>query len=309
MAHKSYSASAPGSLMLLGEHAVLNGKQALVCAIQQRLQVALLPNNTQIITIKDTRLGTLEVPLTDFAVQAPFTHVLNVINLYKHMLPSGFTLEISSEFASNLGFGSSAAVTVATLAVLSSWLQPLSNNQLFDLAQQINVGGSGADLAASIYGGTLCYAMGYGVMQRLPSIPVLTAVYCGYKTPTSEVVKMVNQAKRQHPNLYANIFAAMHDCVTQAIQILKDGNWTELGKIFTKHHYLQVALGVSNQLLDTIAHTLDELPEIAGAKISGAGLGDCVIGLGRLDAQIFTTNGQQQFHVTTTDQGLIYDNN
>ena len=38
-----FKASAPGSLMLLGEHAVLHGKPALVGALDKRITVTLTP--------------------------------------------------------------------------------------------------------------------------------------------------------------------------------------------------------------------------------------------------------------------------
>ena len=44
-------ASAPGSLMLMGEHAVLHGKKALVCAIDQRISVSLTPREDARISI------------------------------------------------------------------------------------------------------------------------------------------------------------------------------------------------------------------------------------------------------------------
>ena len=53
MAQKSYSATAPGSLMLLGEHAVLAGKSALVCAVNKRMRITLTPNASQIVTINE----------------------------------------------------------------------------------------------------------------------------------------------------------------------------------------------------------------------------------------------------------------
>lgn len=309
MAQQLFKASAPGSLMLLGEHAVLHGKQAIVCAINQRLSVSLQPTADKAIAIKDTRLGSLHMSLDQLAIKAPFTHVLQAVLLFKDLLPSGFNLDIDAEFPSNLGFGSSAAVTVATVAVLSAWLDPCSNDQIFALAQQCNAGGSGADLAASIYGGSLHYSIQDQVLQKLGTLPPLTAVYCGYKTPTKDVIKIVDSMRYKLPDLYAGIFAAMQECVTQALVAMRQGDWQLLGEIFTKQHYLQAALGTSNSLLDSIVHTLMENTEIYGAKISGAGLGDCVIGLGKLEGQGFSMHGYQQMTLMVSDQGLVYERN
>src|SRR5690348_10870442 len=164
MAHAYYKVSVPGSLMLMGEHAVLQGKQAIVCAIDQRLTMELIPTAGDTITITDSRLGTLAQRIQDLQVQAPFKFVLQAILLFKDDLHTGFTLNINSDFSSTIGFGSSAAVTVATIAVLGQWLKKeLSNAQILSLAHavilQLQGVGSGADIAASIHGGVIAYFM------------------------------------------------------------------------------------------------------------------------------------------------------
>lgn len=309
MASELYKVSTPGSLMLLGEHAVLHGKQAMVSAIDKRLHIELQPNSSKFILITDTRLGTLRVNIDDLTVQAPFTHVLQAILLFKSELQYGFNLNINSEFPSTLGLGSSAAVTVATIAVLCAWLKPCSNDQIFALAQQCNAGGSGADLAASIYGGTLQYSIQDQVMQRLVGLPPLTAVYSGYKTPTKEVLKIIDARRFKSPDIYAKIFAAMQECVTQGLTALSQHDWPALGQVFLQQHYLQGALGTSNCLLDSIVHTLIEKAEIYGAKISGAGLGDCVIGLGKLNDPVANIHGQTPMTIMACDRGLVYEHN
>ena len=320
MALKSYSASAPGSLMLFGEHAVLAGKPAIVCAIDKRLSVKLIPNTSTKLRIIDSKLGILEQELSAIQIQAPFTFVLSAISMLQDKIPSGFSLEINSNFSSTIGFGSSAAVTAATVAVLMNWLngEPMPPKKLFVLAKQaiINVQGvgSGADLVASIYGGVLSYQLAPCKIIPLSIIPDLTAVYCGYKKPTKEVIAIVAKAKEQQPEVYAGIFNAMHTCVKRAIKAIKTGDWQALGLLFKQHHSLQNALGTSDNILESLIAQLQTQPEILGAKISGSGLGDCVIGLGTLNRQVFPYNLDQkqqgilQFPISVSEQGLLYAN-
>ncbi len=97
--------SAPGSLMLLGEHAVLHGKQALVCAINRRITVHLFPvPNDSVEIISD--LGEYQSTLSDLTDHPSFTFVLQAIKQHRAQLPSGFKLEIASEFSADIGFGS-----------------------------------------------------------------------------------------------------------------------------------------------------------------------------------------------------------
>jgi mevalonate kinase len=312
MAPELYNVSAPGSLMLFGEHAVLHGKQAIVCAVDKRLYIELEPQAGTQISITDTRLGSIELNINAIQIQPPFKFVLAAITKFSQRLPSGFKLRINSEFSSVIGFGSSAAVTVATIAVLLRWLdqQVAPSATIFLLAKQVMLelqgAGSGADLAASIYGGVLGYAVNDNITEQLPLIPELTALYAGYKTPTPEVIRKVVAAEQQEPEKFAAIYQSMHDCSMQAISVIKQNDWKALGKLFNQHHALQRELGTSDAVLENLANTLVAQAEVYGAKISGAGLGDCVIGLGAVERQLFAANDNiLQFPVRITQQGLI----
>lgn len=118
-------ARAPGSLMLLGEHAVLYGKPALVCAVNQYITVTLTPNleaDDKTIEIYSANYGHYETQLSSLTIQKPFQFVLAAISQLQMRIRRGFKLEITSEFSDQMGLGSSAAVTVATLAVIVAWL-------------------------------------------------------------------------------------------------------------------------------------------------------------------------------------------
>lgn len=302
--------------MLLGEHAVLAGKQAVVAAVDKRLHMELVPVSSDIITITDTRLGIMTQNINELQILAPYKFVCCAILEFKSLIKTGFNLNINSEFSSVIGLGSSAAVTVATVAILSKWLHPTAYtlDQIFTIAKRVMLkvqgSGSGADLAASIFGGVINYTMQPCVYNSLPMIPNLTAVYCGYKKPTTEVIQLVTAAAQQEPELFAEIFDEMNNIVQQAKIAIQQQNWYELGILFNKHHALQMRLGVSDTLLNALVDKLIDQDTIYGAKISGSGLGDCVIGLGELQQQIFAQqDGIVQFLVKIDHQGLIYASN
>lgn len=153
-----FSCSAPGSLMLFGEHAVLHGKLALCCAVDQRIRVELTPRSDQQIYLSSP-LGQLVVNLRDFTVQAPFEFVLTALDRYRNLLPQGFDLTVKADFSATMGLGSSSAVTVATVGTLSQWLGwSYSPEQLFQESKavvlQVQGVGSGADVAAAVLGGS-----------------------------------------------------------------------------------------------------------------------------------------------------------
>ena len=318
MVQRTYSVSVPGSMMLMGEHGVLRGKAAIVCAIDKRINIRLTPNATNYIHISDTNLGKLKLSLNEIQTVKPFSFVLSAILHFKNKIKTGFDLDIDAEFSSELGLGSSAAVTAGTIAVLGEWLlgKKLTNKKIFLLARkvilQVQSVGSCADLAASVFGGVLAYQSKPLKVTQLPLIENLTAVYCGYKTPTSDVIKLVNAASLNQPKLYTGIFTAMHICVLSAIDAIKSGDLSALGKLCLQHQGLQYALGVSDQLLDNLVRELAACKGIYGAKISGSGLGDCIIGIGKISEQVFPIDANQQnigvvqIAISVDPEGLCY---
>ena len=59
------------------------------------------------------------------------------------------------------------------------------------------------------------------------------------------------------------------------------GDWPALGELMNVNQGLMDALGVNNAKLAELVFALREDPQIYGSKISGSGLGDCVVGLGK----------------------------
>ena len=67
------------------------------------------------------------------------------------------------------------------------------------------------------------------------------------------------------------------------------------------------ALGVSTPLLDNLVNRLKKAEKIHGAKISGSGLGDCVIGIGEFPTPNFPQELRaNQVSVAGTLQGVSY---
>ncbi len=299
---KPIAYSAPGSLILTGEHAVLAGELATACAINQRVTTSLLPRSDRKIHIQ-SQLGELKTSLDRFEIQQPFQFVLAAIARYKAQLNVGFDLIIDSQFSATVGFASSAAVSVATLACLWQLSKqiPINKQKLFEQAHQVILAvqgrGSGADVAAAVFGGTIAYRyvnkpglsrtqktyQTYSI-EKLAHNPSITAVYSGRKTPTPQVIAAVQQRFADNPEQLQTIYRQIGQCSEQARHAINQADWPVLARVLTANHQLMQQLGVSNHKLEQIVNDMTQQPNIIAAKISGSGLGDCVIGLGELDS-------------------------
>ena len=306
----SFKATAPGSLMLLGEYAVLHGKHALVCAVDKRMTVTLTPRADTQVTISSATLGSFTTDITRLAVTPPFQFILATLKKFQKQLPGGCDLVITSEFSDKIGFGSSAAVTVATLAAVLMWLQQsLSPDEMVrearKIIRQVQGLGSGADAAACVLGGIVAYKMQPLRAEKLPHQHALTAVYAGYKTPTVVAVQQVKALFEKHPAVYRQLFQAIDACVVQGIQSVRDQNWAELGNIMNIQQGLMESLGVNTPLLSELIQALRNEKTTLGAKISGSGLGDCVVGLGATAPLSFADEKIRQIPVAISTLGVV----
>lgn len=280
-------ASAPGTIMLLGEHAVLHGRRALVAAVDRRITVTAGERTDRVLHIQSA-LGEYRGELDRLPDAAPFRFVLAAVRARAGRLPCGLDLTIESTFSDQVGLGSSAAVTVAATVALEALAgappTPVALHQdCLETILSVQGAGSGSDLAAAIFGGVVEYRLQPRWIRPLPGRPPILLMYCGFKTPTPEVIRIVEAHRAADPARIDQVFDRMDKSTSQAAEAVVRGDWIECGRIFNENHCLMQALGVSNRELDEIQALLASLPGVYGAKISGSGLGDCVLALGSAD--------------------------
>ena len=272
--------------MLMGEHAVLRGQPALVCAISKRMKVELTPRGDQAV-VMHSALGAHETTLDELAPNESFRFVLGAIRACKDGLPQGFDLDIKSEMSHQMGLGSSAAVTVAVLAALAGAQGRKPDPKCLlesgtKIIRKVQGGvGSGADVAASTFGGCLRYLAENQEIEKISTTPQLTVLYSGSKTPTPEVIALVEERRKKQPALFDELDRLIGDTVRKAFEVAAREDWEALGGLMNLNQGLMDALGVNNEKLSALIYALRADPKILGSKISGSGLGDCVIGLGK----------------------------
>lgn len=278
------TASAPGSLMLFGEHAVLHGHRALCAAVNRRLRVTACARSDRRVTIQSA-LGEREMALDALDATPPFQFATACVAEARSGLAGGVDLRIESEFRDDLGLGSSAAVTVATLAALDALAgRTVQAEDLHrrgtSVIRAVQGVGSGTDVAASVLGGIIAYRAEPVALRRIASSMPLTVVYSGAKEKTAAVIARVDRLQRAHPEAVEGVYTAMDRVAGEAEMAIAAGDWPRVGELMMMGHGLMEALGVCNARLQEILQALRGAPGIHGAKISGSGLGDCLIGVG-----------------------------
>jgi mevalonate kinase len=297
----SHSASAPGSLMLLGEHAVLHGYPCLVAAIDRRVRVELTPRRDGELTIQSA-LGFLSARRDAHPENPSFRFVLGALRHLPAAYADGLDIHISADMPPTIGFGTSAAVTVAMVAALTG-----SSDKSFILQnaraiiQNVQGRGSGADVAASTYGGVVHYRMNDTAATVISTSPhPVTAIYCGYKTPTPEVIARVDALWKDKPAERDALYTRMGELAAGGIA---EGFVQRL----IEGQSLMQQLGVSTPELDQCVELLRNDPGIGGAKISGSGLGDCAIGWGDIRQDVRLPDSFEIYRLKIDPSGVRFE--
>jgi mevalonate kinase len=289
--NKRVEISAPGKLMLFGEHAVIYDRPCIVTAVDQRMRVSAELTGRKFIRIEapdvgvkgyTEKIGSAAKSGLPRGARFTGTAVRNFFDRYK--IGSGVMIRTKSEFSSEFGFGSSSAVTAAVLKACSELFGiEISNKELFELSYKTVLDvqglGSGFDLAAAIWGGTIYFKSG-GVeiaplnVNHLP----LTVGYTGIKADTPTLVRHVADFYARDENLAGRIFDAMSEIVERARVSLSELDLENLGYLMNINQGLLDSLGVNNLELSKLIYGARQAGAL-GAKLSGAGGGDCMIAL------------------------------
>jgi len=314
----SYYSQAPANTMILGEHSVVHGHPALASAVDQYVHIYWKTRDDSAINIYSA-LGEHHTQLDNITLHPKLSFVIGALQAFQVDIPNGLDIKIESEFSSTIGLGSSAAVLAAMLSGLNEICQSkLDQNELFNIGHKIILEiqgrGSGTDLAASLAGGVIYFQP---KTQLQPQVSIqsmkvqlpLILIYCGYKTPTAEVLKQValNWATKTHE--LEMLYRAMAKTTRSAFHALNENKLNELYQAFNHYQSLMDKLGVNDATLQSIVDSMQNCPSIHAAKISGSGLGDCVLGIGNLQACSSTAaeslNSYQHIAINISEAGAF----
>ncbi len=281
-------ASAPGKIILFGEHAVVYSRPAIavpVTQVQARVVVSAnptgKPGQVQIIA----REVGLESSLSDLPEDHPLALALYSVmqQLKLDHLPA-LRLQINSTIPIAAGLGSGAAVSVAIARALSMFLgHPLADEQVSQIAyrvdQQYHGTPSGIDNTVIAYTQPVFFVRGQPFERLCLAVPFSMVIgHTGITSSTGEVVGDVRRRWQANPTRYEQLFDQIGAVTRQARQAMESGLTTALGPLMTQNQALLQELDVSSPELDRlIAAALQA--GAGGAKLCGGGRGGNMIAL------------------------------
>jgi mevalonate kinase len=289
------TASAPGKVILFGEHAVVYGKPAIAVAVNRYVHINILERSDNRIHVQTPQLGVSGfLELEDETVSCENNHKSGIFNYILRSLiiiqnetgksfKKGLEIILELEIPIGAGLGSSAAVTVATLTALFKYFkQEFDRDKIARLAHKVELEVQGAaspiDTTLSTYGGAIYLSPETGDIIKLNlgwDIPLVIG-HTKRESNTGELIKTVRIKKENYPYLIDHIFESIEQITLEAKEALTRKDENELGELMNINHGLLDALGVNTPVLSKMVYLARE-SGAKGSKITGAGGGGSIL--------------------------------
>jgi len=278
-------ASAPGKIILFGEHFVVYGVKAILCAINKRVTVTVekIPENK--ISIKSSvgnLLSTPKKPIKEIDIQLrPFYYLADKM-IQKYNEKSGLEITIHSEIPLGVGLGSSSACCVASAAAISGVFTKNSKEEILKMAieaeKTIFPNTSGADSTVCTYGGLIQYDKqnGYSKIDSENSFDLIIA-NSKIRHSTKEVVSNVKQFQEKNEEKFSHICNEESKLIEDVLICIKNNDLKCIGRNMIKNQEYLETIGVSNEKLREMIELSNKFS--FGAKLTGAGDGGCIFSL------------------------------
>lgn len=259
---------------MFGEHAVVYGKRAIACAIDMRT------------TVEITRTG------RGVHIQSAFKddpdknlYIKTAIRKFQRLHSvNDITIKVSSKIPIASGLGSSAAVTVATIAALNEEFQAgMTLEEIAYMGYQTELEVQGAasptDTFVSTMGGTVIVPD----MKKLPPIACGVVVgHTGISKSTSRMVARVRTLKEKYPEIVGDIMGCIGKMSSRGEALVLKNDYRAIGELMNVNQGLLDAIGVNIPELSMQIHAA-RAHGAYGAKITGAGGGGCMVAICDLD--------------------------
>lgn len=315
----TWSDSAPGKVILFGEHAVVYGQPAIavpVAAVSARATVAPGDHGSGVWLVcsdlpAPDGCGTgCRYALRHAAADDPLQRAVTLaLDRFGRGVEPDIVLTIRSTIPIARGMGSGAAVATAVARALAAYFDcaPAAEDVsalVYEVEKLFHGTPSGIDNTVIAYAQPVYFVRDLGMSALHVGAPfTLVIADSGVPSATRDVVADVRRGWEADPRHYERLFGAIGAISRAARPRIETGDWRALGDLMNQNQRLLAQLGVSSTVLDGLlgaAHAAGAL----GAKLSGAGRGGYILALAEPGdnaslAEALCAAGAAQVMVTT----------
>jgi mevalonate kinase len=317
-------ASAPGKMILFGEHSVVYRGPAVVLAIDRRAKVYAQKRNDKKVFVDADNLGFSGYFEGDVyhAVRGNAWRGRNLaalnVSAKKTMeylgVEGGVNLRVRSMIPIAVGLGSSAAICVATVGAVEKLHEGgLKKEEISNLAFEgetiIHGRPSGVDNNVSTFGGVMSYEKneGFKHYKLTAKIPFIIG-NSKKKRSTKKMVENVAALRERNPEVMDNFIDVMGDIGREGLGALMKADLFKIGDLMDLNHGLLSGIGVSTMKLEILCHTARKNGAL-GAKLTGAGGGGCMIALSEEQymsdiERAIRRRKSDAYRISLTDEGV-----
>ena len=281
----AYKASAPGKVILFGEHAVVYGRPALAVPVTQvTANVEVSSSARSGIWIDAPDIG-LHAELNTLSSDHPLAAVIH--NLFFTLGIDSFPsldIKINSTIPVASGLGSGAAVSVALIRALSTHLgRSLTDEEVnafaFEIEKLHHGTPSGIDNTVVTYARPVYFVKGRPPETfKVGSAFTIIIGDTGLSAPTKESVGDLRKLWEADRIKWESVFDKVAEIAKTAKLKIESGEWQELGGLMDQNHALLQEMTVSSSPLDRLVQAARKAGAL-GAKLSGGGRGGNMIAL------------------------------
>ncbi len=273
---KKVTVSVPGKVHLMGEHAVVYGKPALLAAIDLRLSVTIEEQAN--VGSKET-IEVVSTEPTDHALYA-VRFLLDQFNVKKY---PPLTITIDSEIPAGFHLGSSAAVAVALSGAMMYFFKSLWNpiriNELaYEIEKKQHGNPSGGDNTAVTVGGFIWFRKELEFLKSIWQLPFkphdgldhFFLINTGKPAETTgEMVALVRQRMLENPEGMQKLLDTNEFQVKRVTTALKNGDEPELLDAIRVGERTLEGMGVVSKRVTSFIRSIETIG--GAAKILGGG--------------------------------------
>ncbi len=278
-------ASAPGKIILFGEHAVVYGRPALAVPVTQvHADVEILDSPRTGIWI-DAPDVNLHAELNTLPSDHPVAAVIHNLFFLARISPfPNLAIKIISTIPVASGLGSGAAVTVALTRALFAHINfPMTDEEVNSFAYEIEKlhhgTPSGIDNTVVTYAKPVYFVKGQTIEIFKVAAPFTIVIGdTGISAPTKESVGDVRKLWEADKTKWESVFDQIGEIANQAKHAIESGKRGILGKLMGQNHALLQEMTVSSPELDKLVSAARNAGAL-GAKLSGGGRGGNMIAL------------------------------